>query len=88
MHRNEGKRFLLPFRENEKVLQDRYICEGCVGAVGPTVSFVGHGQNLKWTRQTIIELDALYNISFRERAKIAICNFPTVLNKGEFSIGY
>lgn len=88
MHRNEGKRFLLPFRENEKVLQDRYIFRECVGALGPTVSFVGHGQNLKLTRQTIIELDALYNISFRERAKIAICNFSTILNKGGFFIGY
>lgn len=46
-----------------------------MGAVGPTVSFVGHGQDLKWTRQTIIELDALYNISFRDRAKIAVCEF-------------
>lgn len=88
MHRNKGKRFLLPFRKNEKVLQDRYICGECMGAIEPTVSFVGHRQNLKLIRQTFIELDALNNISFRERAKISICNFFTILNKREFFIGY
>lgn len=44
-------------------------------AVGPTVSFVGHGKDLKLTRQTIMELDPLYDISSRDRAKIAVWKF-------------
>lgn len=31
--------FLLPFRENEKILQDGHICGGGMRTVGPTASF-------------------------------------------------
>ena len=41
MCRNKGKMFLLPFRENVKILQDRFTRRGCVRTVGPTVFVVG-----------------------------------------------
>lgn len=67
--------FLSPFREEEKILQDRCIRGGFTRTVGPTVSFVVHGVSFKWTRLTIIEVNALHNICLREKAKMAVCEF-------------